>query len=290
VSASHTESSAHCLHRPSNITQLWQLCRTRLFTQAINSLLIGSRNAPVLLLNTPPSPSGTPGSRHDTGKRSALSTRPRRCNFSLSELESQFPSSSSAARTTMGPCSWRWAESTASTWVKSARNARSPGAWGITTAANTASARILQRPMPSSQNCVPIEQDWTGSCCRRRGCWNTIRDRTGTSRRLRVKRSSLSMAIWDPIIWDWPGNLQSEVCDWLEHLGYFPSGFQKRSVDDSAYHALYKDHQIICELTRSIEPWLRSPEGAKLDRLLLGRHESCKIRRWKPRCGKIKNA
>jgi Ser/Thr protein kinase RdoA (MazF antagonist) len=43
------------------------------------------------------------------------------------------------------------------------------------------------------------------------------------------------------------------VIDW-EHSGYFPSGFQKWSVDDSAYHALYEDHQTIGELARSIEP------------------------------------
>ncbi|PMD12917.1 hypothetical protein NA56DRAFT_449748 [Hyaloscypha hepaticicola] len=43
------------------------------------------------------------------------------------------------------------------------------------------------------------------------------------------------------------------VIDW-EHSGYFPSGFQKWSVDDSDYHALYEDHQTICELAKSIEP------------------------------------
>jgi serine/threonine protein kinase len=43
------------------------------------------------------------------------------------------------------------------------------------------------------------------------------------------------------------------VIDW-EHSGYFPPEFQKWSVDDGAYHALYEDHQTICELARSIEP------------------------------------
>ena len=43
------------------------------------------------------------------------------------------------------------------------------------------------------------------------------------------------------------------VIDW-EHSGYFPPGFQKWSVDDGAYYALYEDHQTICELARSIEP------------------------------------
>jgi hypothetical protein len=43
------------------------------------------------------------------------------------------------------------------------------------------------------------------------------------------------------------------VVDW-ENSGYFPPGFQKWSVDNGAYRALFKDHQTICELARSIEP------------------------------------
>jgi len=43
------------------------------------------------------------------------------------------------------------------------------------------------------------------------------------------------------------------VVDW-EYSGYFPPEFQKWAVDNSAYYALYEDHQTICELARSIEP------------------------------------
>jgi len=46
------------------------------------------------------------------------------------------------------------------------------------------------------------------------------------------------------------------VIGW-EHSGYFPPEFQKWSVDNDVYHALYEDHQTICELARSIEPVLQ---------------------------------
>lgn len=180
-------SSAHCFHYPSchlrgllrsTITQLWQQSRTRLFTQATNSLLIRSRNTLVPLLNTTPNPPGMCSSIYDIGKRSALSTRLKRWNYSLNEQEFRFPSLSSVARTMTGLCSWKWVESTASIWVKSARNARSWVVWGITTAANTTNIRILRRLMPStlsrlffspsSQSYVLTKQDWTGLCCRRR--------------------------------------------------------------------------------------------------------------------------